>query len=85
MSKLGRNIARMWLFSVQRITSIQRVKEEDEEKAKEIIKTYTDKDFSYTDATSFTMMERLSLITVWAVDKDFVQYGKFKVRPLNEK
>ncbi len=75
----------MWLFSVQRITSIQRVKEEDEEKAKEIIKTYTDKDFSYTDATSFTMMERLSLKTVWAVDKDFVQYGKFKVRPLNEK
>ncbi len=85
LSKLGRNIARMWLFSVQRIISIQRVKEEDEEKAKEIIKTYTDKDFSYTDATSFTMMERLSLTTVWAVDKDFVQYGKFKVRPLNEK
>jgi hypothetical protein len=31
------------------------------------------------------MMERLSLTTVWAVDKDFVQYGKFNVRPLNEK
>ena len=85
LSKLGRDIARKWLFSVQRIISIQRVREEDEERAKEIIRTYTDKDFSYTDASSFAMMERFNLTTVWAVDKDFVQYGKFKVQPLQGK
>lgn len=73
------------LFSVQRIISIQRVSEEDEERAKEIIRMYTDKDFSYTDATSFAMMERFGLTTVCAVDKDFVRYGKFQVWPLLHK
>lgn len=84
LSKLGRKIASRWLFSVEKIASIQRITEEDEIRAKEIIKTFDDKDFSYTDATSFAMMERLGLINAWAVDIDFVQYGKFQVQPLRK-
>ena len=84
LSKLGRKIASRWLFSIHKIVSIERITEEDEIKAKEIIKTFEDKDFSYTDATSFAIMERLGLVDAWAVDIDFVQYGKFQVQPLRK-
>gem|GEM_PF-6379042 len=34
-----------------------------------------DKSFSYTDATTFTVMERLRIANVLAFDQHFVQYG----------
>ena len=47
----------------------------DEKKAKEIIQRYTDKEFSYTDATSFSVMERLGITSAFAFDIQFKQYG----------
>ena len=41
----------------------------------------TIKDFSYTDATSFALMERLGLNTVFAFDEPFEQYGNFFTKP----
>jgi predicted nucleic acid-binding protein len=47
----------------------------DEEKAKDIIRRYTDKTFSYTDAASFAVMERLGVREAFGLDPHFQQYG----------
>lgn len=60
---------------------LHRVTVEDEYKAVEILKAFKDKDFSYTDATSFAVMERLGIKTAFAFDDHFTQYGKFIVVP----
>jgi uncharacterized protein len=56
-------------------TILMRVTIADEARAQSIIRRYTDKRFSYTDATSFAVMERLGLIQVFSFDRDFAQYG----------
>lgn len=42
-------------------TVIVRVRGSDEERAKQILFRYTDKDFSFADAISFAVMERLKV------------------------
>ena len=56
------------------------VKDEDEKKAWEIFLKYKDKDFSYTDCTSFAVMERLRIETAFSFDNHF-QSMKFQVMP----
>jgi predicted nucleic acid-binding protein len=73
LSRLNAQIARKWLL--ESIWSIERVTLQDEEKAKEIIRRYSDKTFSYTDATSFVVMERLKIRRALAFDHHFEQYG----------
>ncbi|MCL5986315.1 MAG: PIN domain-containing protein [Actinobacteria bacterium] len=53
----------------------ERISENDEERAYEIIVKYKDKDFTYTDATSFALMERLGITRVFTFDSHFSQYG----------
>ena len=60
---------------------LHRVAVEDENKAIEILKALKDKDFSYTDSTSFAVMERLGIKIAFAFDDHFTQYGKFIVVP----
>lgn len=73
LSRLGAGIARDWLL--RQIWPVERITLEDEEKARGIIRRYTDKSFSYTDATSFVVMERLGIKDVFAFDPHFRQYG----------
>lgn len=73
LSRLGPETARDWLLG--QIWPIERVDPQDEGKAKEIIQRYTDKTFSYTDATSFAVMERLGIQEAFAFDPHFRQYG----------
>lgn len=56
-------------------TVIVRVSAADERRAREILVRYVDKDFSYTDATSFAVMERLHISTVFAFDHHVAQFG----------
>jgi len=56
-------------------TRIYRVREAEERKALEIIRKYTDKEFSLVDAMSFATMERLHLTQAFAFDHHFAQYG----------
>jgi uncharacterized protein len=73
LSRLGSQVARDWLL--KQIWPIEPVTSADERKAKEIIQRYEDKTFSYTDASSFALMERLGLKDAFAFDVHFRQYG----------
>jgi predicted nucleic acid-binding protein len=77
LTRLGRDLAADWLRDVP--AAVIRVTEQDEAKAKQIIFRYRDKEFSYCDATSFAVMERLRMRHVMAFDPHFAQYGKFTV------
>lgn len=50
--------AREWLLA--NTWPVERITVADEEEAFRIIKQYADKDYSYTDATSFALMRRLA-------------------------
>lgn len=73
LARLGAPVARDWLL--KQIWPIEPVTANDERKAREIIERYQDKSFSYTDATSFALMERLGLKNAFAFDSHFRQYG----------
>jgi predicted nucleic acid-binding protein len=73
LSRLGSQIAREWLL--KQIWPIEPITAVDERKTREIIQRYEDKTFSYTDATSFALMERLGLEHAFAFDVHFRQYG----------
>jgi predicted nucleic acid-binding protein len=73
LARLGPDLARRWLLT--NVWHIERVTADDEDKARDIIRTYVDKSFSYTDATSFAVMERLRLRRALAFDRHFEQYG----------
>jgi len=80
-TKLGPTIAisfgqKLW---DQEVSALLRITEEDEERAWSVFRQYADKGFSFTDCTSFALMERLDINTVFAFDDHFVQYGKFLI------
>ncbi len=72
-SRLNHDIARTWIMNLY--WPVERVLEEDENSALQILKSYRDKTYTYTDATTFAVMERLGLDTAFAFDKHFIQYG----------
>ena len=67
------DIARRWFLG--NTWSVEPITNPDEKKAKSIIEKYEDKDFSYTDATSFAIMERLKITKAFSFDRHFEQYG----------
>jgi predicted nucleic acid-binding protein len=79
LARLGAQFARNWLM--HNVWPVQRVTVEDEAKAISIISQYTDKTFSYVDATSFALMERLRIRKAFAFDPHFQQYGFQVVGP----
>lgn len=48
---------------------------QDWERAWKILEKYNDKDFSFTDCTSFALMERLKIKNAFAFDSHFRQFG----------
>lgn len=82
LSRLGRGVALRWLMGIRGSGTLEKVTEADETAALEILTRYDDKDFSFVDATSFGIMERLGIVTALALDIHFVQYGRFLVLPL---
>jgi len=63
------------------LTTILSIVSEDEKKAWQIFRKYSDKNFSMIDCTSFAIMERLKIKKVFAFDVHFSQYGQFSVSP----
>lgn len=52
-----------------------------EDMAFNIFKQYNDKDFSFTDCTSFYVMRSLKLSKAFAFDRHFEQFEKFSLLP----
>jgi predicted nucleic acid-binding protein len=76
LSRLGRRIAVRFLQGLLAGTvSIERVTSADEAKALQIIVEYEDKDFSYTDASSFAVMRRCGVEVALRSDRHFLQFG----------
>jgi len=75
LRKIGRDEAIVYVEKLRNTAEIERVSEEDESKAWQIILRYQDKDFSYVDATSFAVMERLGIRDAFSFDEHFEQYS----------
>jgi uncharacterized protein len=73
LSRLGAAMARRWLLG--QAWQIEAVQARDEDVAKDIVRKYTDKSFSYTDAASFAVMARMGISVAFACDLHFQQYG----------
>ena len=81
LSVLGRGRAAQFLTDMEESnTVVIRARASDEERAKQILFQYTDKDFSFADAISFAVMERFTIRLAFTFDRDFAQYG-FPVLP----
>lgn len=75
--KLGHQAAVAFGENLRRskIVRILRVTPTIEDNAWKIFKQYGDKDFSFTDCTSFALMEQEAMSTAFTFDKHFQQYG----------
>lgn len=70
--RLGYRFALRFLDQLdQSPTSLVRVTLADEGRAREIIRRYDDKRFSFTDATSFAVLERLRIGFAFTFDRNF--------------
>lgn len=65
---------------VQSSMTLIRVTEADETMARDILHQSTDKDYSYTDAISFAVMNRLHIKEAFTFDHHFAQQGYQIVR-----
>ncbi len=63
------------------LTTVLKVSDEDMAQGWRLFQRYLDKDFSFTDCTSFALMERLRITTAFAFDLHFHQYGRFTIVP----
>src|SRR5882724_5475608 len=69
LKRVGRDIAIRYVEELRTgSTQVIRVSVEDEERTWEILRRYQDQDFSYVDATSFAVMERLGIRVFFAFD-----------------
>jgi hypothetical protein len=59
----------------QRVARVERVTLKDEAAAWSIFEEYRDKRFSFTDCTSFVLVQRLALPVCLAIDSDFRSFG----------
>ena len=64
----------LWSEEQARIVWLSRA---DQRAAWQLFKRYSDKEFSFTDCTSFVVMERLGLTHAFAFDEHFDQTGQF--------
>jgi len=85
LARLGRSLARQFVRDIAASrTRVIRVRAHDEERAKDILFRYDDKDFSFADAISFVVMARLGIQYAFTFDHHFEQYGLTVLAPTTE-
>jgi predicted nucleic acid-binding protein len=62
-------------------TKLVQVSSADFERATEIYRHYSDKEWSFTDCTSLAVIERLQISCAFAFDEHFRQFGSIAVLP----
>jgi uncharacterized protein len=74
---IGNKATRDFADKLKIISSLQivTVTQTDSARAWKILEKYSDKEFSFTDCTSFALMERLKIKFVFAFDSHFKQFG----------
>ena len=77
LRKLGRAIARQWLLTGG--LPVLRVLPQEEERARAILTTHVDKDWSLCDAISFAVLESRGARIAFIFDRHFRQYGRFEI------
>ena len=77
LRKVGRSLAREWLLSGG--IPVLRVLPREEERAREILTKYADKDWSLCDAISFAVIESRGADAAFSFDHHFGQYDRFRV------
>ena len=77
LSRVNRQVALATLKQIDTsgITTIVRVRQRDEMRARAIVTHFDDKDFSLIDAISFAVMEASHCTAVMSFDHDFVTAG----------
>jgi len=80
--RLGLSAAQTWWQQVDRSSRLrwERIDSDRFEKARQLFFQYRDKDFSFTDCTSFVMMREVRLTHALTTDRHFRQMG-FQVLP----
>ena len=75
--RLGLDAAEKWWLQVDRSPRLrwERIDTERFEKARQMLFQYRDKDFSFTDCTSFVVMRDIRLTQVITTDRHFRQMG----------
>jgi predicted nucleic acid-binding protein len=82
LARLSHRLAVRFLDELRASTvTVVRVTEADEQQAEAILRRYADKRFSYTDATSFVIMERLGIEAAITFDRNFEQFGVRMLTP----
>lgn len=78
----GATPARRFLEEVDAsLCQVELVNADDHRVARRLIDRHQDKSYSYCDALSFVVMERLRIDVAASFDRHFRQYGKFTVFP----
>jgi hypothetical protein len=82
-ARLSHRIAVLFLENLRKsgFIEIATVTPSVEEEAFTIFKRYADKDFSFTDCTSFSVMKSLKLKNAFAFDKHFEQFEGIRRLP----
>jgi len=76
LTRAGYRVALQFLDSTESNTmTVLPVSPADEREAKQLLRRYTDKRFSYTDATSFVIMQRFGVEAAFTFDENFTQFG----------
>jgi predicted nucleic acid-binding protein len=82
-AKISHNVSAIFRENIKKsnIVEIINITPLMEDMAFKIFKQYKDKDFSFTDCTSFYVMKSLKLNKAFAFDKHFEQFEKFGLLP----
>lgn len=77
LTRIGRDQARATLAQIRASagTTIIRVTPADEQRAWAMIDHYRDKNYSFVDASSFVIMQRLAIDTAFTFDGNFTEHG----------
>jgi predicted nucleic acid-binding protein len=81
LRKLGRALAREWLFTGG--LPVIRALVEEEDRAREIMARHSDKDWSLCDAISFAVLDARRIRRAFTFDRHFLQYGRIEVLGLS--